>query len=100
MIKMTILYGQPKNAEAFEAYYATEHVKVARALKGLSRVELSTVMPGLDGKHPAYYRIAELYFENRPHMEKLLGSPEGNALMDDLPKFATGGLTAVISEVA
>jgi uncharacterized protein (TIGR02118 family) len=100
MIKLTVLYGQPKSAEAFEKYYAETHMPIAGKMKGVNKIELSKVVGTPDGSSPPIYRLADLYFDNVDHMKSVLGSPEGKATVDDLANFATGGVTVLISEVA
>lgn len=41
-------------------------------------------MSAADGGKPAYYRMAELYFNNAEELQTALGSPEGTATTDDL----------------
>jgi uncharacterized protein (TIGR02118 family) len=100
MVKLTVLYGHPKDAAAFEMYYAETHMPIAQKMKGVSRIELSKVIGAPDGSKPSYYRTAELYFESVDHLQSVMGSPEGKATADDLANFATGGVTLMISEVA
>jgi len=64
------------------------------------KIELSKVTGTPDGSAPAFYRLADLYFDDVDHMKSVLGSPEGKATAADLANFATGGFTMLISEVA
>lgn len=93
MIKITLLYGHPLDPPAFERYYAETHLPLAAKMKGVARLELTRFGPGPDGGRPAYYRMAELYFASEAQLQTTLGSPEGQAAVADLPKFATGGVT-------
>ena len=99
MIKMTVLYGHPTNTQEFERYYAEKHLPLAAKMKGMSRLELTRFGPGPDGDKPAYYRMAELYFPTQAQMQSTLSSPEGQAAVADLPKFATGGVTMLAGSV-
>src|SRR5215217_2735031 len=45
----------------------------------------------------ALYRIFDIYFDDR--LQSSLSTPEGQAPPNDLPNFATGGVTIFISEV-
>ncbi len=40
--------------------------------------------------------MAELYFEDESQMQEAMGSPEGQAVVDDLGNFATGGVTIMM----
>jgi uncharacterized protein (TIGR02118 family) len=100
MVKLSVLYGKPTNAAAFEKYYAETHLPIAAKMQGVRKIELSKVVGTPDGSAPAYYRLADLYFDNVDHMKRVMGSPEGKATAGDLANFATGGVTMLISEVA
>ena len=99
MIKLTVLYGHPTNTQEFENYYADTHLPLAAKMKGVERLELTRFAPGPDGDQPAYYRMAELYFPTEEQMQTTMGSPEGEAALADLPKFATGGVMALTGAV-
>jgi uncharacterized protein (TIGR02118 family) len=99
MIKVTVLYGHPANPDAFEKYYAEIHLPIADRMTGFSRFELSRGLPGPDGAKPAFYRMAEFWFETPAAMQACLGSPAGQAATADLAKFATGGVTLLVSAV-
>ncbi len=100
MVKLTVLYNHPKSADDFEKYYADVHKPIALKMKGVRKIELAKVVAAPDGSRPAYYRTADLYFDNVDHMTSVLSTPEGQATAGDLPNFATGGFTMLISEVA
>jgi uncharacterized protein (TIGR02118 family) len=95
MIKVTLLYGHPKNPQEFERYYEEKHLPLAARLRGFDRLELTRFEPSLDGRNPAFYRMAELYFSDEGRMQATLDSPEGQAVTGDLSNFATGGVTMI-----
>jgi uncharacterized protein (TIGR02118 family) len=100
MVKLTVLYGHPTDAAAFETYYAGTHLPIAATMKTVRKIELSKVIGTPDGSAPAFYRQAELYFDDLDHLKSVMGSPEGQATVADLPNFASGGVTVMISEVS
>ena len=57
MVKLTVLYGQPKDAAHFERYYLETHTPIALRVKGLRRFEIAKVTGTLDGTPPPYYRL-------------------------------------------
>lgn len=99
MVKLTVLYGQPKDAAAFEKYYAETHMPIASKMK-IRKIELSKVIGTPDGSKPPFYRIADVYFDDAAHMQQAMASAEGQATVGDLSNFATGGVTVLVSEVA
>ena len=100
MVKLTVLYGQPKSPEAFEKYYAQTHMPIAAKMQGVRRIELSKVTGTVDGSAPAFYRLADLYFDDLGHMKRVMATPEGKATAADLANFATGGVTMLVSNVS
>ena len=99
MIKITLLYGHPQSPQAFERYYKEIHLPLAGRMGGVARLELTRFGPGLDAEPPEYYRMAELYFASAAQLQATLGSPEGQAVVADLPNFATGGVTVMVGTV-
>ena len=99
MVKLTVLYGQPKDPVHFERYYLETHIPVALRVRGVRRFEIAKVTGMLDGSPPPYYRLADLYFDDVAQMQEGLASPEGQATAADLANFATGGVTLMIAEV-
>jgi uncharacterized protein (TIGR02118 family) len=100
MIKMTVMYGQPKSPADFEKYYANTHMPLAGKMQGVRKIELSKVVGTPDGGAPAFYRMADLYFDDPAHMKSVMETPEAKATVADLGNFATGGVTVLISEVS
>jgi uncharacterized protein (TIGR02118 family) len=99
MVKLTVLYGHPKDPAEFERYYAQTHLPLAGKMTGQSRIELSKVVGAPGGGQPAFYRMANIYFDSPAQLDATMGSPEGKATADDLANFATGGVTLLVSEV-
>ena len=99
MHKVTVLYGHPKDPDAFEKYYKETHLPIAAKMKEVTKVEITKFLSAPDGGMAASYRMFEFYFSSPSEMEQALGSPEGQAAVDDLPNFATGGVTVIIGTV-
>ncbi len=99
MIKTTVMYGHPTSPEAFEKYYKGEHTFIVNKVSGIVKAEYTKFLPNMDGSAPAYYRMAELYFVGPKELQETMGSPEGQAMVDDLINFATGGVTVIIGVV-
>jgi len=99
MIKLTVLYGHPDDPEAFEKYYEETHLPLVVKAKGIEKSELTKFLPDDDGNAPAYYRMAELYFDGPNEMQQTMESPEGQAMAADISNFATGGVTTMVGVV-
>ena len=91
MIRLLVLYGQPKDPAAFDKYYRDTHVPIARRMKGLKKWTIGKVQGTPDGEPAPFYYIADLYMETREDFDQLLASPEGQAAVADVPNYATGG---------
>lgn len=52
-----------------------------------------------DGSAVPYQRIAELTFEDMDALQAGLGSEEGQAAVNDISNFATGGVTIFFAEI-
>jgi len=99
MMKVAVIYGNPKSPEHFEKYYKGTHLPLAAQIKGVVRAEFTKFVPGPDGTQPAFYRMAELYFSDATQMQQSLNSPEGKAAVADIPNFATGGVNMIVGSV-
>src|SRR6185503_11399049 len=101
MAFVTVIYNQPKSASAFEKYYWASHIPLVgtkQAEVGFVGAELTKFDATLDGKKPTYYRQAVLWFNNMADLEKGIATPGFKEIGDDLGRFATGGLTALVGE--
>ena len=99
MVKAVVLYGPPKEPQAFERHYADTHTALAKAIPGLQRFEAARGIATPDGSAVPYQRIAELTFEDMEALQAGFGSDEGQATVSDIPNFATGGATIFFAEI-
>jgi len=99
MIKLTVLYNHPTDPAAFESYYAATHMPLVGKIKGVVKAEVTKFLPEADGSNPAYYRMAELYFESPEALQQSMGSAEGKATAGDITNFATGGFKIITGMV-
>ncbi len=98
---VAVIYNAPKDAATFESYYSASHLPLVVAGQqeiGFERADLTKFDSNLDGSAPAKYRQAELCFPSMDALKKGTATPAFKKVGDDLPKFATGGLTALIGE--
>jgi uncharacterized protein (TIGR02118 family) len=99
MVKAVVLYGPPADPDAFERYYADTHTALAQKIPGLQRFEAARGFATPDGSAVPYQRIAELTFEDMDAMQAGFASEDGQAALDDIPNFATGGVTVFFAEL-
>jgi uncharacterized protein (TIGR02118 family) len=96
---VTVIYKTPKDTATFEKYYAETHLPLVTANQaeiGFERAELTRFASNLDGSPPARYRQAELYFSSAAAAQKGIATPGFKKVADDLGKFASGGLDALV----
>jgi uncharacterized protein (TIGR02118 family) len=98
-LKVTVLYGHPKNPEEFEKYYFGTHMPLVTAAKGGKRTETSKCPPAADGSPAPFYRIFEVWFDSQADMTAITSTPEWKKVVADVPNFATGGITRVLSKL-
>ena len=66
---------------------------------GLQRFEAARGFATPDGSAVPYQRIAELTFEDMSALQAGFGSEQGQAAVNDIPNFATGGVTIFFAEI-
>ena len=96
MQKLIVLYGHPTDVEIFETYYKEKHLPLATTMEGVAKLELTKLLGTPDGQKADYYRMAELYFNSAEQMQETMSSPEGQATVNDLSNFATGGVNVMV----
>ena len=98
MAKLIAMYKTPADKAAFDRYYHSTHVPIAKTVPGLRAYEIShgpIVTP--DGLAP-YHLIATLTFDSVAAIQAALGSPVGQATAADLGRFATAGVDIYIRD--
>jgi uncharacterized protein (TIGR02118 family) len=96
--KLVVLYGAPKDPDAFLTHYADTHVPLAERIPGLRRFDHGRVLDGGDGSAPPFFYMAELHFDDADAVSSALGSSEGQAAGADVGTFADGGATMMVVE--
>jgi uncharacterized protein (TIGR02118 family) len=98
MYRLTVLYGHPKDPEAFDRYYHEVHVPIAKKMKGIRGWTIGKCESAVTGEPPPYYLIVGLYADSRAELDAILASPEGQAAIADVPRFASGGCKFIFDE--
>jgi uncharacterized protein (TIGR02118 family) len=97
--KLYAIYKQPSDPAAFEQYYFSKHVPLAKTTTGLLSYEVTQGdVLGMQGKH-ATYLVATLEFASTEAIAHAMSSPEGQATAADLANFASAGVDIMFSKV-
>ena len=90
MYRLTVLYPPPTDPDQFNEYYESIHLPLAAKLPGLQSMQYSLNVGAVGGDSP-YYAIWEAEFDSVEAMDAAIASPEGQAVVADVPNYATGG---------
>lgn len=91
MAQLVVMYKTPKDAAAFDKYYAEKHIPIAKKVPGLRKYEVSTGPVATPAGPSGYHLVALLTFDNLAAIQSAFGSAEGQAAAADVQTFATGG---------
>ena len=98
MARLLAMYKKPADAAAFDRYYFTTHVPLAKKFPRLKSYDVSTgpiVTPG--GLAP-YHLIATLTFDSVDAIQSAISSAQGQAIVADLANFASAGVDIYIMD--
>lgn len=96
MADIYVIYGEPKDPKAFDEYYVKVHTPLARKMPGLRELKVSKGPVTVLGAERKAYLTARLSFDTMDALKASMGSPEGKAVADDVPNYATGGAEIII----
>ncbi|WP_125100269.1 EthD family reductase [Leucobacter chromiireducens] len=91
MHKLVVLYPEPADRAAFEAYYRATHLPLCAQLPGVQDISFSIGITE-PGTGP-FFAVFEAVFASREALTAALASPAGRAVEADVPNYATGGAT-------
>ena len=92
MIKYVALYRTPEDPEQFDKNYFETHVPIVDETPGLVRTEIAKVTRMVVGD-PAYYLVAELYFDSVESMKAAFKTDPWRASGENLQSW--GGMDLV-----
>ena len=97
MYKFMIIFRQAEDADRFESQY-NQFLSRVEKMPGVTRRQVINVMGSPTGQSP-YYRILEVYYNNRREMELSLATPIGQEAGRQLRAFPAGGFEMLFAEV-
>lgn len=90
--KLVVMYPRPKDVDAFEKIYQSEHVPLAVAKLGGKTKIVATKILGSPQGVPPFYRIAEVYFPSMQALEACAASEGGKEALASAVKISSGGV--------
>ena len=90
-VKLVVMYPRPKDVDAFEKIYQTEHVPLAVAKLGGKTKMVATRVLGSPQGIPPFYRIAEVHFPSMQALEACAASEGGKETLANAVKISSGG---------
>lgn len=84
MVRFIVLWEAPSDPETFDRHYREIHIPLGRRLPGLRSY---TISPTTAVRGEPYYLVAELEWETMDELRAAFGSPEGQAVADDVAKL-------------
>ena len=98
MVTLVALYKTPKDLAAFDRYYFSTHVPLAKTIPGLRKYEISDGGVHSPGRASGHHLVALLHFDSVADIQAVFASPEGQAIAADLGNFADGGEELLLFE--
>lgn len=92
MARVVVMYKTPKDPANFNRYYFATHVPIAHRIPGLRKYEVSEGEVPSPAGPSGVHLVAVLHFDDMAAVGRAFSSPEGQAAVADVGKFATGGV--------
>jgi uncharacterized protein (TIGR02118 family) len=97
--KLTVIYDNPTDPEAFEAAYDSEQLAAARRIPGYIRFEASKVWPKEDGSPTPAYRMIDLYYPSYDAVSVAVATPQAGEFFEAMARLSTGGVRVLVSDI-
>ena len=97
MVKLSILFRTPMDADAFENRY-NDLLALMERLPGITRRQVVNVIGSPTGQS-AFQRVLEVYFEDEAHMREALMSPAGQEAGGEIYRFPAGSFEVFFADV-
>lgn len=98
MARLLVMYKTPNDTAAFDKYYFATHAPIAKKIPGLRHYEVSRGAVASPAGASGVHLVAMLEFDDMAALQSGVGSAQGQAAVNDLPNFATGGVDILMYE--
>jgi uncharacterized protein (TIGR02118 family) len=97
--KITVIYDNPTDSDAFETAYVSDQLEAARRIPGYVRFEASKVWPKEDGSETPAHRMIDLYYPDYAAASAAVTTPEAGAFFEAMGRLSTGGVRVLFSDI-
>jgi len=97
--KITVIYDNPTDPDAFESAYEAEQLDAVRKMPGYLRIETSKVWPKEDGSPTPAHRMIDIYFPDYDAASLAITTSEAGAFFEAMARLSTGGVRVLFSDV-
>ena len=94
MHRSLALYLPPEDPQAFREHYESTHIPLTKKIPGLRAFRYSLNVSAPEGESP-YFAVSEAEWDDAQAMGEAFSTPEGQAALADIRKYATGGAVVV-----
>jgi uncharacterized protein (TIGR02118 family) len=96
MAILLAMYKMPADVAAFDAYYTSTHIPLAKKIPGLRRYRVTDGRVMTPQGESPYHLLAFLEFDSADAIQAGMGTPDGAAAAADLRNFAQAGVDMLI----
>jgi uncharacterized protein (TIGR02118 family) len=96
--RLLVLYPPPTDPDHFRTYYEETHLPLAAAIPGLRGYRYAFDVAAREGDSP-YFCVFEADFDDAAAYAAGLESPHGQAVLADVPNYASGGVVSLNYEL-
>jgi uncharacterized protein (TIGR02118 family) len=93
MHRLLVLYNEPKDPAHFRKYYTETHLPLVSKMRGAKKASFSFDTKPMGPGNAPYFCVFEADFESEAAMMDAFASKEGQAVVADVPNYASGGVT-------
>jgi uncharacterized protein (TIGR02118 family) len=96
--KLIVMYPTPRDVDAFERAYSTEHIPMAAPIfeaAGATKAVLTPISGAASGSAP-FHRIAEIHFRSLEALQACAASQPGRDALADARRISNGGPPTVL----
>ena len=95
-VKLIVMYPTPKDVDAFERAYASEHIPMATPIFKSAGATKAVLSKASGSPSSAFHRIAEIHFPSMDVLEACAASADGQAALAHAHQISNGGPPVVM----